>query len=314
VAAAAWPLPVRAQQAKVRTIGYLGSGTPSTERPWIAAFVQQLRELGWTEGRNIAFEIRWAEGQRARAAEVAAEFVRLKVDVIVAAGSAHIQAAKTATSIIPIVFPATGDPVATGLVASLSRPGGNVTGLSVQATDLAGKRIEILREVVPGLRRLAIMSNAGNPNTALQLGEAQAAARMLRLEVVSADIRRTEDIDPTMETLKSRADGLYVVNEPLTVTNRARISTLALAARLPTTHGAREHVDAGGLMSYAPNFPDLYRRAAQYVDKILRGAKPADLPVEQPTKFDLVVNLTTAKALGLKIPEAFLLRADEVIE
>jgi putative ABC transport system substrate-binding protein len=184
----------------------------------------------------------------------------------------------------------------------------------VQATDLAGKRIEILREVVPGLRRLAILANAGNPNTALQAREAQAAARTFGLEVVPADIPRAEDIGPALEALKGRADGLYVINEPLAATNRVRINTLALAARLPTTHGAREHVEAGGLVSYAPNFPDLHRRAAQYVDKVLRGAKPADLPVEQPTKFDLVVNLTTAKALGLSVSPTLLARADEVIE
>jgi putative ABC transport system substrate-binding protein len=313
--AATWPLAARAQQpGRLPTIGFLGAGTPSTDGAVMAAFSQRLRELGWIEGRTAAIEIRWAEGRNERAAEIAAEFVRLKVDIIVASSFAHIMAAKQATSLIPIVFPVTGDPVATGLVASLARPGGNVTGLSVQATELAGKRNEILREVVPGLHRLAIMANAGNPNTVLQMGEAQAAARTLGLEVLLADIRQAQDIDTALEGLKGRADGLYVHNDPFTLTNRLRISTVALAAGLPTTYGAREHVEAGGLMSYAPNFVDLHRRAAQYVDKILRGAKPADLPVEQPTKFDLVVNLTTAKALGLTISESFLVRADEVIE
>ena len=195
-----------------------------------------------------------------------------------------------------------GDPVGTGLVASLARPGGNVTGLSIQQTDLAGKRLELLREVVPGLRRLAIMANVGNPAAVLEMGEVQAAARTLGLEVATFEIRRAEDIAPAFEALKGRADALYVCSDPLVITNRIRINTLALGARLPTMYGIREYVEAGGLMSYGPNFPDLFRRAADYVDKILRGAKPADIPVEQPTKFDLVINLTTAKALGLDDP------------
>ena len=207
-----------------------------------------------------------------------------------------------------------GDPVGTGLVASLARPGGNVTGLSIQQTDLAGKRLELLREVVPGLRRLAILANVGNPAAVLEMGEVQAAARTLGLEVATLEIRRAEDIAPAFEALKGRADALYVCADPLVNTNRIRINTLALGARLPTMHGFREYVEAGGLMSYGPNFPDLFRRAADYVDKILRGAKPADIPVEQPTKFDLVINLTTAKALGLDVPPTLLARADEVIE
>ena len=299
-AAAAWPLAARAQQpAKLPTIGFLGASTPSAESQWAAAFVQRLRELGWIEGRTVAIEYRWAEGRSERFAEIAAEFVRLKVDVIVTAGTAAVLAAKQATSVIPIVFAAAGDPVGTGLVASLARPGGNVTGLSIQATDLAGKRLELLREVVPGLRRLAIMANVGYPAAVLEMGEVQAAARTLGLEVATLEIRRAEDIAPAFEALKGRADALYVCADPLVTTNRIRINTLALGARLPTMHGVREYVEAGGLMSYGPNFPDLFRRAADYVDKILRGAKPADIPVEQPTKFDLVINLTTAKALGL---------------
>ena len=285
-----------------------------SQSQWVAAFVQRLRELGWIEGRTVAIEYRWAEGRSERFAEIAAEFVRLKVDVIVTAGTAAVVAAKQATSVIPIVFAAAGDPVGTGLVASLARPGGNVTGLSIQATDLAGKRLELLREVVPGLRRLAIMANVGNPAAVLEMGEVQAAARTLGLEVVTLEIRRAEDIAPAFEALKGRADALYVVGDPLVNTNRVRINTLALAARLPTMYGSREYVEAGGLMSYGANFPDLFRRAADYVDKILRGAKPADIPVEQPTKFDLVINLTTAKALGLDVPPTLLARADEVIE
>ena len=203
------------------------------------------------------------------------------------------------------------DPVGTGLVASLARPGGNVTGLSNQFPDLAGKRLELLREVVPGLRRLAILSDVGNPGAVLDMREFEAAVRMFGLEALTFEIRRAEDIAPGFEALKGRADALYVAADPLVNTNRVRINTLALAARLPTMHGTRDYVEAGGLMSYGPNIPDQYRRAADYVDKILRGAKPGDLPVEQPTKFDLIINLTTAKALGLEIPPSLLARADE---
>jgi putative ABC transport system substrate-binding protein len=313
-AAAAWPLAARAQQlGKLPTIGILGSGTPATHGHWYAAFVQRLRELGWIDGRTVAIEYRWAEGRTDRAAEIAAEFVRRKVDVIVTSGTALVVAAMQATSVIPIVFVA-GDPVSTGLVASLARPGGNVTGLSNQQTDLASKRLELLREFVPGLRRLAMLVNAGYPASALERGEVQAAARTLGLEAVTLEIRHGEDIAPAFEALKDRVEALYVVSDPLVNTNRVRIGTLALAAQVPTLHGNRELVEAGGLMSYGPNFPDLFRHAADFVDKILRGAKPADLPVEQPTKFDLVINLTTAKALGLEIPPKLLALADEVIE
>jgi putative ABC transport system substrate-binding protein len=229
-------------------------------------------------------------------------------------GTAAVIAAKQATSVIPIVFGTAGDPVGTGLVASLARPGGNVTGLSNQSADLPGKRLDLLRQVVPGLRRLAIMANISSPIGVLETNEVQAAARTLGLDVVASEIRRAEDIAPAIDALKGRADALYVVTEALVNTNRIRLNTLALGARLPTLHGVRDYVEAGGLMSYGPNFPDLFRRAGEYVDKILRGAKPGGIPVEQPTKFDLANNLTTAKALRLKLPESFLLRADEVIE
>jgi putative ABC transport system substrate-binding protein len=219
-----------------------------------------------------------------------------------------------ATAVIPIVFASATDPVGTGLVASLARPGGNVTGLSIQSTDVAGKRLELLREVVPGLRRVAIMANISSLGSALEMGEVQAAAGTLGLEVVALEIRRAEDIAPAFEMLKGRAEALYIVTDVVITFNRVRVNTLALAARLPTMHGFREYVEAGGLMSYGVSFPDMFRRAADLVDNILRGAKPADMPVQQPTKFELVINLTTAKALGLAIPEAFLLRADEVIE
>ena len=313
-ATAAWPLAARAQQpAKLPTIGFLGGTTPATWSLFVAAFVQRLRELGWIEGRTIAIEYRWAEGRGERFAEIAAEFVRLNVDVIVTVGGA-VLAAKQATSLIPIVFAAAADPVGSGLVASLARPGGNVTGLSSQFTDLAGKRLELLREMVPSLRRLAIMANAGYPAAVLEMAEVQATTRTLGLDVVTLELRRAEDIAPAFEALKGRAEALYVCAESLVTTNRVRINTLALAARLPTMHSIREYVEAGGLMSYGPNFPDLWRRAGDLVDKILRGAKPADIPVEQPTKFDLVINLTTAKALGLEVPPTLLARADEVIE
>jgi putative ABC transport system substrate-binding protein len=313
-AATAWPLASRAQQPKMPTIGFLGGQTLAAQGQWTAAFVQRLRELGWSEGRNVAILYRWADGRAERSAEIAAEIVRLKVDVIVTAGTTSVVAAKQATSAIPIVFAAAGDPVGTGLVGSLSRPGGNVTGLSNQSTDLAGKQVELLRGVVPDLRRLAILANAGAPNAVPEIGEVQAAARTLGLEVVTFEIRRAEDIASAFEAFTGRADALYVVIDPLINTNRVRINALALGARMPTIQGIREYVEAGGLMSYGPSFSDLYRRAADYVDKILRGAKPGDLPVEQPTKFELIINLKTAKALGLEISPSLLARADEVIE
>jgi putative tryptophan/tyrosine transport system substrate-binding protein len=314
-AAAAWPLAARAQQlGKLPTVGYLGGGTLTTQRAELDAFVQRLRELGWIEGRTIALEFRWAEGRPERFAEIAAEFVRLKVDVIVTSGTPPALAAKQATSVIPVVI-TVADPVGSGLVASLARPGGNITGLSLQQADLAGKRLELLREVIPALRRLAILANVGNPNAVPEMGEVRAAARTLGLEVTVFEIRRAEDIAPAFEVLiKDRSEALYVVGDPLLTTNRLRINTFALAARLPTMFTQRQYVEAAGLMSYGPNFPDLSRRAADYVDKILRGAKPADLPVEQPTKFDLVINLVAAKALGLTVPPTLLARADEVIE
>jgi putative tryptophan/tyrosine transport system substrate-binding protein len=274
--------------------------------------VQRLRELGWVDGRNVAIEVRWAEGRSERYAENAAEFVRLKVDVIVTSATPPTVAAKQATAVIPIVFAAVTDPVGTGLVATLARPGGNVTGLANLISDTAGKKLEFLREVVPGLRRLAIMVNVGNPGSVMDMREAQAAARTLGLEVTASEIRRAEDIAPAFETLKGRADAIYLCPDPLMNTNRTRINILAVGARLPTIHAVREYVEAGGLISYGPNLPDQFRRAAEFVDKILRGAKPADLPVEQPTKFDLIINLTTARALGLTVPESS--RADEVIE
>jgi putative tryptophan/tyrosine transport system substrate-binding protein len=308
-----WPLTARTQPAKLPTIGFLGTSTLSAWSRNVASFVQRLHELGWIEDRNLAIEYRWAEGREERYSEIAAEFIKLKVDVIVTSGGA-VGTVRQATSITPIVFAVANDPVGTGLVASLARPGANVTGLSNQASDLDAKRLELLREVVPNLHSLAIMANVGYPAAVLEMGAIQTNARKLRLDVTTIEIRRAEDITSGITALKGRAEALYVVTDPLVASNRIRINTLALGARLPAMHSVRDYVEAGGLICYGPNYPDLFRRAADYVDKILRGAKPSDLPVEQPTKFDLVVNLTTAKALELKIPEAFLLRADEVIE
>jgi putative ABC transport system substrate-binding protein len=312
--AVAWPLAARAQQpGKLPTIGFLGAASVLAWGKWGDSFVQRLRELGWVEGRNVAIEYRWADGRSERYAEIAAEFVRRNVDVIVTSGVAAI-AAKQATSVIPIVFAVAADPVGAGLVASLARPGGNVTGLSTQFAETGSKKLGLLRDAVPELRRLAILGNIGYAAAVIEMNEVQAAARTLSLEVTTLEIRRAQDIAPAFTALKDRADALYICDDALTGANRNRIHTFALVARLPTISGGREQLEGGGLMSYGPNVPYLFRRAGDYVDKILRGAKPADLPVEQPTKYELVINLITATALGLKISEAFLLRADEVIE
>jgi putative ABC transport system substrate-binding protein len=311
--ATVWPLAARAQQAgKLPTIGLLGPNA-LIWTPLTTVFVERLRQLGWIEDRTVAIEYRWTEGRPERVAEVAAEFVRRKVDVIVTNGSS-VTAIKHVTSIIPIVFAVAADPVGGGLVASLARPGGNITGLSVEASDLATKKLELLREIVPRLRRLALMRNAGNPEAALETGDVETAARTLGLDVAPLEIRRPEDIAPAFEALKAKADALYVVQDALVTANRTPIITLALGARLPTIFASRDHVQAGALMSYGPNFSEMFRRAAEYVDKILRGTKPGDIPVEQPTKFNLAINLTTAKALGLTVPPSLLARADEVIE
>jgi len=313
--AAAWPVVAWAQQARhVPIIGYVAPTNPLMPSRSTGAFLQRLRELGWIEGQTITIESRWAAGRPERLDEIAAEFVRLKVDLIVTSSTNDSIVMKQVAPQIPMVFAVSGDPVAAGLVASLARPGGNVTGLSLQSPDSAGKRIQLLREIVPGLHRLAILANPSSPNFMLEVSEAQAAARTFGLDVTTSEMRQTADVKSAFELLKSRADALYIVPDPLANTNRILIGTLALGARLPMMCGFREFVEAGCLMSYGPNLPDLYRRAAEFADKILRGAKPSDIPVEQPTKFDLVLNLTTAKALGLIVPPTLLVIVDEVIE
>ena len=313
-ATAGWPLAARAQRSKPALMGLLGSGTAAAQSELTAAFVQRLRELGWSEGRNLTIEYRWAGGRSERFAEIAAEFVRLKVDVIVTHNTLPPLAAKEATSVIPIVFATAGDPVGTGIVESLAHPGGNVTGLSSQHPDTAGKRLELLREIVPGFRRLAVLLEPGNPFSAVEFDGVSTASRTLGLEVIPFEIRRAGEIAPAFESIRSRAQAIYVFPNPVLFVNRIRINILAVGARLPTVYAVRESVEAGGLLSYGPNWAHMWSRAAGMVDKILRRAKPGDIPVEQPTKFDLVINLTAAQALGLDVPPTLLARADEVIE
>jgi putative tryptophan/tyrosine transport system substrate-binding protein len=299
---------------RVPTIGFLGTTSAAAWKPWTAAFLERLGELGWVDGRTVTIAYRWADGRTDRFGEIAAEFAQLHVDVILTSGSAVLQTEK-ATSTIPIVFALASDPVGTGMVKSLARPGGNATGLSLLSPDLAGKRLGLFREGVPKARRVAVLANVGYPASAEEMSEVVATAGKLGLEAVAMDIRRSEDIEPAFTAVKDRADALYVCgSDALVNTNRGRIAALALAAHLPTMYGERQYVEAGGLMSYGPAVPEMFRRAAELVDKILRGAKPADIPVEDPTKFELVINLKAAKSLGLEISESFLARADQVIE
>jgi putative tryptophan/tyrosine transport system substrate-binding protein len=314
-AAVAWPLAARAQQAaQLPTIGFFSPSAASAQMEWTAAFLERLRERGWIEGTAIRIEYRWAEGRIDRLPEIAAELVRLKVKVIVAGGSLAVAAAKQATAVIPIVICPAGDPVGTGLVASLAHPGGNVTGVSMQNTDTGTKRLQLLREIVPTLRHLAVLADVGFPEAPLELREIQKVGTQFGLDVSALEIRRAEEIAPALVTLKGRADALYVCGGPLVATNRVRIVTLALGLRLPTAFNYRDYVTAGGLLSYGPDMIELHRSGADIVDKILRGAKPADIPVQQPTKFDLGINLTTAMALGITFPDSILALANEVIE
>jgi len=310
-----WPNDALAQQARPSTtIGFLGATTPTIWSANVTAFQNRLRELDWIDGRNVSIEYRWAQGRDDRYAEFASEFVQRKVDIIVTAGTTAVIALKKATSAIPIVFAAAGDPVRTGLVSSLSRPGGNVTGLSNLQTDLGGRRLSLLREIQPNVKRVAVLGNFDNPLIALEMEGVKEDGARLGLETFKLHVTKAEEIVPAIQSLKGVADALYICSDPFLTTHRVRINTLAIAQKLPTVNAFREYVVAGGLLSYGPNFPDLFRRSADYVDKILRGAKPADIPVEQPVKFDLVINNTTAIAIGLTIPEQFLMRANEVIE
>ncbi len=310
---AAWPLAAYAQQiGEPRRIGVLGADA-TVWRPWTAAFVARLRELSWVAGDNLAIEYRWADGRSQRVSDIAAEFMRQGVDVIVTYGSA-VTILKQATTTIPIVFAVAFDPVRSGLVHSLAKPGGNVTGMSIQQPDLVSKRLEILREVMPELRRLAILANAGYAEPMLEADRVKSAAQALGLEAARLGVWGSQDIATAFEAIRNKADALYVVSDALIAANRARIIGLALSAHLPTILSYGDYVKAGGLMSYGPNYADLFRRAADMVDKILRGTNPGDIPVEQPAKFDLAINIKTAAALGLIIPATLLATADEVIE
>ncbi len=306
---------VGAQQpsAKLPIVGFIGPSTADADRTRRAALLERLGELGWVQDRNLRIEFLWADGVVARAGEIAAKYAQQSVSLIVVSGDAQVKAAKNATSTIPIVIAAAADPVGNGLVDSLSRPGGNVTGMSRQLTNSTGKRLELLREIVAG-RRLAILFNAGNPLTRPELETAEKAAQAMGFATVRAEIRNSGDVQPAIEALAGKADALYVCIDPLVNTNNVRINALAQAARLPTMHSSRDNIDSGGMISYGPDTIDLFRRAAEFVDKILRGAKPADLPVEQPTKFELVINLKMAKAIGLEVAPTVLARADQVIE
>jgi putative ABC transport system substrate-binding protein len=304
------------QQSKVARIGYLAASSMTDNARYVQAFRESLHELGYVEGKNLLIEYRWAEGNYERLPDLAAELVRLRVDVIVAVGDPVILAARQATSTIPIVMPSVGDPVGRGFVASLARPGGNVTGVSNLAVALTGKWLEFLKQIVPTLSQVAILRNAANPTHALFWAEAQSAAPRLGLKLQDVEVRTPDDLDGAFASIvRERSAALVVLPDPLLVAVlRGRIAEHATRNRLPAMCTFREQAEAGGLLSYGPSLPVNYRHAATYVAKILKGAKPADLPVEQPTKFELVINLKTAKALGLTIPQALLLRADEVIQ
>jgi putative tryptophan/tyrosine transport system substrate-binding protein len=313
--AAGWPIAVRAQPpAKIPTIGFLGPTAADAWTEWTKAFVNRLAELGWINGSSVNIVFRWANGHPERFGELAAELVKLKVDLILTSGSATRQT-MSETSQIPIVFALASDPVATGMVASLARPGGNVTGLSLVSPELAGKRLGLLQSAVPKMRRVAVLVNVGYPASMLEQGQVKDAIAAMGLEFVPIRISRAEEIVPSLKDIADHADALYVCSsDPLINNNRDSISALALAAKMPTLFGESPYAEAGGLMSYGPNVSDMFKRAAELVDRILRGAKPADIPVEQPTTFDLVLNLKTAKALGLTLPQPLLATADELIE
>ena len=309
----AWPIAAYAQQvSRPRRIGVLGSNA-TIWKPWVAAFVARLHELGWIDGDTAAVEYRWAEGSSKRVSEIASEFLRQNVDVIVTYGSA-VTVLKQVTAEIPIVFAVAFDPVRGGLVQSMARPGGNITGMSIEQPELVGKRLELLREALPQIRRLAVLADAGYAEPMLEADRAKSTAQALGIEAARLGIWGPQDIAGAFEVLRNKADALYVVSDALIAANRARIIRLALSERLLTILSYDDYVEAGGLMSYGPSYSDLFRRSADMVDKILHGTKPGDIPVELPTKFDLAINLKTAKALGLSVPATLLARADEVIE
>lgn len=303
-----------AHAQQVRTIGLFGSGSETAQREWTAAFVRRIAQLGWTEGRNLKIEYRWADGRSERFAEIASELVGLKVDLILTHNTVPTLAAKQATSSIPIVFATAGDPVGSGIVASLARPGANVTGLSGQAPDTAGKRIELLREMSPGLEKLGVLTETGNPYAALDVKEVQRAAQTFNVKVQTVEVGPGDEIDAVINSLRGRVQALYVLAIPRFYAVRVQINAASLAARLPTMYVIREFVQAGGLISYGANWPSMWRRAADVVAKVLSGIRPGDIPVEQPTEFDLVINSRTARTLGLAVPPALFARANEVIE
>ena len=310
------PLTADAQQAQpVPRLGFLASASADVTKSLLAAFQQGLRELGYVEGKNILIESRYAAGDFARLPDLAGELVRLHVDVILTEGAPAAYAAQQRTTTIPIVIGNAGDPVGMGLVASLARPGGNITGLSMMSPELTGKRLELLKEIVPSASRVAILLNPANPTSPLQLQEFQATAPALGVTLLPFEAKAANEIDRAFTAMhQERVEALIVVGDPMFGTHQRRVVELAAQARLPAMYNLRGFVDAGGLMSYGTHFEDLYRRAATYVDKILKGTKPADLPVEQPTKFALIINLKTAQALGIKMPPSLLLLADEVLQ
>jgi len=310
------PLAAEGQQAgKIYRIGMLETTSMALNAANLDAFRQGLRELGYVEGRNFMIEYRSADGRRERFPELATELVRLKVDVILTRGTPAVMAAKNATGTIPVVMAASGDPLLSGVVAGLARPGGNVTGLSAIVVEVTGKRLQLLREVVPGVSRIAVLLDMGNPNNALQWKETEIAAPSLGVQPQLLDVRKPGDFGGAFDAaIRQRAGAMVVGIDALTQANHRSIIDLAAKHRLPAIYASREFVDAGGLVAYGVSYSHLYHRAASFVDKILKGAKPADLPVEQPTKFELVVNLKTARALGLTIPPTVLLQADHVIE
>jgi putative ABC transport system substrate-binding protein len=313
--AAAWPLVARAQQSpRLPTIGFLSPNTKAAGSDRVAAFEERLKALGWVPNQTVTINYQWADGKTERFKEIAAEFVREGVDVITTYGTATALAAKDATSVIPIVFTIVSDPVGSGLVTNLARPGGNVTGFSTEQVDIAGKRLEMLRELIPDLNRVAILANATNPGAIRELNEVEKAAKQIGLQAVALMVRNPEDLAPAIDAAHHKAQALFVTSDGFLNNNRVLINTSAIDARLPTIYGYGGPTQSGGLISYGPNYADLFRRTADYVDKILRGAKPGDLPIEQPTKFELAINLNTAKALGLTVPPTLLVRANEVIE